>query len=228
MAIEKSLAHRTFEGLAQFTLAIAALILLPAWSWSYWQAWLFIAVFCGACVISSVYFLRRDPQLIVRRMRAGPAAEKEPAQRLIMAVASVGFVALIVVSALDHRWQWSAVPGWVSIAANAGVALSFFAITLVLRQNSYAASTIRVEEDQPVVDTGAYAVIRHPMYAAALPMFLCMPPALGSYWGVLVFVVIMPALIWRLLDEERFLKVQLLGYADYCRRVRYRLIPHVW
>jgi len=226
--MQKTLTRRTFEGLAQFTLAMAALIFLPAWSLAYWQAWLFLAVFCGACVASSIYFLARDPQLIERRMHAGPRAETEPMQRLIMAIASIGFVGMVVLSALDHRFGWSQMPDWVAIAGNAGVGLSFFLITLVLRQNSYAASTIRVESGQPVISTGAYGVIRHPMYAAALPMFLCMPLALGSYWGLAVFAAIMPALIWRLLDEERFLNANLLGYADYCRRVRYRLVPGVW
>ena len=185
-------------------------------------------MFCGACIASSIYFLAHDPRLIERRINAGPGAETEPAQRLIMAIASIGFVAMIVLSALDHRFGWSSVPGWVAIAGNVGVGLSFFLITLVLRQNSYAASTICVEAGQPVISAGAYGVIRHPMYAAALPMFLCMPLALGSYWGLVVFAAIMPALIWRLLDEERFLKVNLPGYADYCGRVRYRLIPGVW
>jgi protein-S-isoprenylcysteine O-methyltransferase Ste14 len=226
--MQKTLARRTFEGLAQFTLAMAALIFLPAWSLAYWQGWAFLLVFCGACVLSSVYFLARDPKLIERRMNAGPGAETVPAQRLIMALASVGFIAMIVVSALDHRFGWSSVPDWVAVAGNAGFALSFYLIALVLRQNSYAASTIRVEDGQPVIDTGGYGVIRHPMYAAALPLFLCMPLALGSYWGLAVFVAILPALIWRLLDEERFLKANLLGYADYCRRVRYRLIPGLW
>jgi protein-S-isoprenylcysteine O-methyltransferase Ste14 len=226
--MNKALARRTFEGLAQFTLAMAALIFLPAWSLAYWQAWLFLAVFCGACIASSIYFLAHDPRLIERRINAGPGAETEPAQRLIMAIASIGFVGMIVLSALDHRFGWSPVPGRVAIAGNAGVGLSFFLITLVLRQNSYAASTIRVETGQPVISAGAYGVIRHPMYAAALPLFLCMPLALGSYWGLSVFAAIMPALIWRLLDEERFLKVNLPGYADYCGRVRYRLIPGLW
>lgn len=226
--MNKSLARRTLEGLAQFTLAMAALIFVPAWTLRYWQAWLFLAIFCGACLAASFYFLARDPRLIERRMKAGPRAETEPVQRLVMTIASIGFVGTIVVSALDHRFHWSTVPDWIALAGDAGFLVSFFAIVLVLRQNSYAASTIRVEQGQPVVDTGAYAVIRHPMYAAALPMFLFMPLALGSYWGLLVFAAMMPALIWRLIDEERFLKTNLLGYADYCRRVRWRLFPGLW
>ena len=227
-AMKKSLSRQTFEGLLKFTLAMAALIFLPAWTLYYWQGWVFLAVFCGACFASSFYFLRRDPRLIERRMKAGPVAEKEPAQRVIMTIASLGWIGTIVVSALDHRLQWSHVPDWVALAGDAIFLVSFFGIVLVLRQNSYAASTIRVEDGQPVVDTGFYGVIRHPMYAVALPMFLAMPLALGSYWGLAPFVAILPALIWRLLDEERFLVTHLLGYADYRRRVRSRLIPGIW
>jgi len=226
--MEKTLSRRVFEGLAQFTLTMAALIFLPAWTLLYWQAWVFLLVFCGLCTAFSFYFLRHDPQLIERRMKAGPVAEKEPAQRLIMSIASAGFVGTIVVSALDHRFGWSEVPPWVSLAGDALMALSYFLVVLVLRQNSYAASTIRVEDGQPVVGTGFYGVIRHPMYATALPMFLAMPPALGSYWGLLAFATILPALIWRLLDEERFLVAHLDGYANYRERVRYRLIPGIW
>ena len=226
--MQKSLARRVFEGLAKFTVAMAALIFLPAWTLAYWQAWVFLLVYCGACFAFSLYFLRRDPQLIERRMKAGPVAEKEPAQRIIMSIASAGFVGIIVVSALDHRFGWSAMPDWVPLVGDAVVFLSFFAVVLVLRANSYAASTIRVEDGQPVVSTGPYALVRHPMYAAALPMFLGMPPALGSWWGLGPFLAIMPALIWRLLDEERYLVAHLDGYASYRERVRYRLIPGVW
>jgi protein-S-isoprenylcysteine O-methyltransferase Ste14 len=226
--MEKSLSRRAFEGLAKFTVAMAAMIFLPAWTLAYWEAWVFLLVYCGLCAAFSVYFLARDPQLIMRRMKAGPVAEKEPAQRIIMTIASAGFVGIIVVSALDHRFGWSGVPPWVVLASDAVVALSFFLVAVVLRWNSYAASTIRVEDNQPVVSTGPYAVIRHPMYAAALPMFVAMPLALGSWWGLLPFLAIVPAIIWRLLDEERFLVAHLHGYARYRESVRYRLIPGVW
>jgi protein-S-isoprenylcysteine O-methyltransferase Ste14 len=216
-AMEKSLSRRAFEGLAKFTVAMALLIFVPAWTLAYWQGWVFLLVCCGMCIAGSAYFLARDPQLIMRPMKAGPVAEKEPAQRIIMSIASAGFIGIVVVSA-----------PWVVLASDAVVALSFFLIAVVLRWNSYAASTIRVEDDQPVVSTGPYAVIRHPMYAAALPMFVAMPPALASWWGLLPFLAIVPALIWRRLDEERFLVAHLHGYARYRESVRYRLIPGVW
>lgn len=228
MDLTGTLGRRAFSGLARFTMAMALLVFLPGWSLYFWQGWAFLAVFCGACVASTLYFLKHDPKLIERRMAAGASAEKEPTQKIIMAITSVCFFLLIFIPVLDHRQHRSSVPAWLAIAGDAGIALSFFLVTLVLRQNSFAAATIRVEANQPVISTGAYAVVRHPMYAAALPMFVFIPLALDSYWGLLIVVAILPALIWRLLDEERFLKINLPGYADYCRHVRFRLIPLLW
>lgn len=222
------LRRRSRRGVAQFLVALGVLLLVPAWSLAYWQAWLYWLVFGGATVALNEYFLEHDPALVRRRMSAGPTAETQPKQKLIMALTSVCFLLLIIVPGLDYRFAWSAAPAWLVVVSDAGVAVSFLAIFLVLRQNSYAAATIQVEANQPVVSTGAYAVVRHPMYAGALPMFVFTPPALGSYWALLVLVPMIPALVWRLLDEERFLKQNLPGYADYCRRVRYRLVSGVW
>jgi protein-S-isoprenylcysteine O-methyltransferase Ste14 len=119
-------------------------------------------------------------------------------------------------------------PPWLVLAANVVLALSFAIFFIVLKQNSYAASTIRVEADQPVVSTGLYAIVRHPLYSGALLLILVTPLALGSYWTLLVAFALIPVLMWRLLDEERFLKQNLPGYADYCRATRFRLIPLIW
>ncbi len=140
----------------------------------------------------------------------------------------VAFVLLLVVPGLDYRWHWSNVPTWLVLVANGAIVLSFVIFFVVLKQNSYAASTITVEPGQPVVSTGVYGVVRHPMYAGALLLIGAIPLALGSYWGLLVALAALPALIWRLLDEERILARDLPGYVDYCRRVRHRLIPFVW
>ncbi len=228
MIDRRNLSHQAVEGLIKFAVAMAALLFVPAWTLRYWQGWLFLGVFCGACIASTFYFLRHDPKLIERRMSAGPAAEREPTQKIIMGIASVCFLLLVVVPGLDHRWHWSEVPAPLVFAGNAIVVTSFLLVGLVLRQNSYAASTIRVEQNQPVISTGAYAVVRHPMYAAALPMFIGTPLALGSYWALFVLIPMVPALLWRLIDEEQFLKVHLPGYVEYCCATRYRLIPLLW
>src|SRR5262245_1829180 len=209
-------------------LVLAALLFVPAGTLRFWQGWLFGFVFVTATSAISIYFLKHDPKLVERRMRVGPMAEQEPAQKIIMTITFLGFFLLMALPGLDHRRQWSDVPAWLEIAANAGVALSFWVFFIVMRQNSFAASTIRVERDQPVVSTGVYAIVRHPLYLGALLLLACIPLALGSYWTLIVAVAIVPALVWRILDEESFLKQNLPGYADYCRRVRYRLIPKVW
>jgi protein-S-isoprenylcysteine O-methyltransferase Ste14 len=209
-------------------LALAAVLFVPAGSLRFWQGWLYGFVFVAATTVISVYFLKHDPRLIERRMRAGPQAEHRTSQKIIMAITLIGFVALLVLPGLDYRWHWSNVPRWLVLLANAGVAISFAIFFIVLKQNSYAASTITVEADQPVVSTGLYAIVRHPLYSGALLLLGLTPLALGSYWTMLVIPLLFPVLVWRLLDEEHFLKQNLPGYAQYCRTTRFRLIPWVW
>jgi len=209
-------------------LALAAVLFVPAGSLRFWQGWLYGFVFIAATAVFSVYFLKHDPRLIERRMRVGPLAEQRPSQKIIMAITLIGFVALLVLPGLDYRWHCSNVPRWLVLLANAGVALSFAILFIVLKQNSYAASTITVEADQPVVSTGLYAIVRHPLYSGALLLLGLTPLALGSYWTMLVIPLLFPVLVWRLLDEEHFLKQNLPGYAQYCRATRFRLVPWVW
>jgi protein-S-isoprenylcysteine O-methyltransferase Ste14 len=170
----------------------------------------------------------KDPQLLERRMSGGPAAEKETTQKFIMTFASLGFIGLLVVPALDHRFGWSHMPPSASLSGDALVVLGFVAIAYVFKENTYSSSTIEVAPDQEVISTGPYALVRHPMYAGALVMLVGIPIALGSWWGLLVLAVMAPALVWRLVDEEKFLAINLLGYVQYQAQVRYRLIPFVW
>jgi protein-S-isoprenylcysteine O-methyltransferase Ste14 len=145
-----------------------------------------------------------------------------------MLFASAGFVASLIVPALDHRFNWSGVPPYLVIIGDAMTALWFYVMFLVFKVNAFSSATIEVSEDQKVVTAGPYAVVRHPMYAGGLMFFIGTPLALGSYWGLLAFAVVLPALIWRLLDEEKFLAKNLPGYVEYCAKVHYRLIPHIW
>src|SRR5882672_9132709 len=211
-------------------LAMAALLFVPAGTLDYWQAYVFMAVFVGGSAAITVYLAIKDPKLLERRMNVGPTAEKEPTQKIIMVFALLGFIALLVVPALDRRFRfmWSSVPPWVSVTGDLLVALGFLLVYFVIRENSYAASTIQVAEGQTVISTGPYAVVRHPMYAGVLPLLIGTPLALGSWWGLGALIFFMPALIWRLLDEERFLHKNLPGYTEYTRKVRYRLVPFVW
>jgi protein-S-isoprenylcysteine O-methyltransferase Ste14 len=206
----------------------AFLLFAPAGTFRFWQAWLYGAIFFAAAAGLGLYFLKHDPALIGRRMIIGPGAEQEPAQKIIIAITLIGFLALMILPGFDRRWHWSSVPVWLVLLADAAVVASFVIFFVVMKQNSYAAATITVEAGQPVVSTGLYGVIRHPMYAGALLLLAATPLALGSYWTLLVAVLFVPLLAWRLLDEERFLTRNLPGYADYCRKVRTRLVPGVW
>ena len=223
-----ALFRRTWPRQLAFVMFLAALLCGVAGTLAYWQGWLFLAVFTGASITIGLYFARHDPALIERRIKAGPRAEQVPAQKIIIALLMVGFLLLVVLPALDHRWHWSSVPVWLAILGDAGIVASFAIFFMVMKQNSYAASTITVEAGQPVVSTGVYALVRHPMYAGALLLIISSPLALGSYWGLLLLVLLVPLLAWRLLDEERFLARNLPGYPDYQRRVRYRLVPLIW
>ena len=229
MATDRSeLKRRGWRQTLLFLPIMGMMLFAPAGSLRFWPGWLFAFVFMSSSIAIGLYFSKHDPKLIERRMKAGPSAEKEPSQKVIIFLVIVAFVLLIAVPGLDYRWHWSEVPTWLVLVANGGVGLSFAIFFVVLKQNSYAASTITVEPGQPVVSTGVYAFIRHPMYAGALLLIGVTPLALGSYWGLLVGVAALPVLIWRLLDEERILARDLPGYIDYCRQVRYRLIPGIW
>jgi protein-S-isoprenylcysteine O-methyltransferase Ste14 len=208
--------------------ALAVAVFAPAWTLAYWQAWLYLAVFTTSCIAVTLYLMRHDPQLLERRIIAGPPAEKRASQRRIVALASVAFIAIPVVSALDHRFGWSSVPPAASFCGDALVAAGFAIIFLVFRENTFASAVIDVEVGQDVVSTGPYALVRHPMYAGGILLLLGEPPALGSWWGLLAVIPIAAALVWRLLDEERFLATNLHNYVEYCKHVRHRLVPRVW
>ena len=207
---------------------MCALLFGTAGTTKYWQACIYVSIFLGASVLTTLYLMKNDPALLARRMRGGPMFEKEGTQRIIMIFASLGFIALLVVSALDHRFGWSDVPVWAVVLGDVLVAIGFYLIFLVYRENTFTAATIEVAAGQKVVATGPYAVVRHPMYASGSLYTLGTPLALGSYWGFLALAAMAPFLLWRLLDEERILTRDLPGYAEYRQRVRHRLVPMVW
>jgi protein-S-isoprenylcysteine O-methyltransferase Ste14 len=223
-----ALARKAFQSIFGVLLVAAALLFGIPWTLEYWQAWIFLIVYFAASCLITARLLKSDPKLVERRLRAGPLAEKEISQKIIMLVASIGFAGLLVVPAVDHRLGWSHMPMAVAIAGDVLVVLGWFAIYLVFRENSFTSATIEIADDQQVISTGPYAYVRHPMYAGSLVMLLGIPIALGSWWGLIALGVIAAALIWRILDEERFLTRHLTGYAAYKEKVRYRLIPHFW
>ncbi|HLW63890.1 MAG TPA: isoprenylcysteine carboxylmethyltransferase family protein [Gemmataceae bacterium] len=219
---------KPFLAVGLMTAIMGLVLFLAAGTVRYWQGWVYLAVYFGAASLITLYVMIKDPALLQRRMKGGPAAEKQTRQKIIMLFASAAFIGILLVPALDHRFSWSNVPPGLEIAGDVLTALGFFITFLVFRANTFAAATVEIAQDQRVISTGPYAILRHPMYAGGLLIFIGAPLALGSYWGLLAFLVALPALIWRLLDEEQLLARDLPGYVEYMQRVRYRLIPHVW
>jgi protein-S-isoprenylcysteine O-methyltransferase Ste14 len=204
------------------------LLFLPAGTFNYWQAWLFIAVFIATTSGPSIYWAVKRPEVLRRRMSAGPTAETRPAQKIIVTGVYLFSSALFVVSALDHRFGWSQVPTTVVLFGNVLVAVGLGLAMLVVHQNSYAAATITVEPEQELVSTGLYGLVRHPMYFGALIMLIGTPLALDSYWGLAMLAAGLPILVFRILDEEKALTQELTGYVEYTRKVHHRLVPGVW
>jgi protein-S-isoprenylcysteine O-methyltransferase Ste14 len=220
--------RRAIRGTVIFSAVLLLLILVPAGSLRYWVGWLFWTHFTAWTGALTFYFLRHDPALVERRLRAGPAAECEPTQRRIQLFTSVAICAVFIASALDQRFQWSATRTGGVALGHALVAIGFLIIFRVFRENTFAAATIGVAAGQTVVASGPYTVVRHPMYAGALLMFIGTPLALGSWWGLLPVLFLAGGLVARLQDEEAYLDRNLAGYDAYRGQVRHRLIPGVW
>jgi protein-S-isoprenylcysteine O-methyltransferase Ste14 len=207
---------------------LGALTFIPAGTLAYWQGWVFIVVFSLSSNIIGVYLALKDPALLERRKKVGPTAEKRPIQKIIMSLLIVIFFVLLIFSILDWRFGWSAVPAWVSVLGDALAALGLMIDLRVFAENTYGASTIYKMENQKVITTGPYALMRHPMYVGVIVMAAGVPIALGSWWGLLLVLLTIPLLILRIVDEEKMLFSELEGYDAYARNVRYRLVPGLW
>jgi len=219
---------KAFAGMLQLFVVLALTIFLPAWTLDYWQAWIVVVVFFSCTLAVTLYLMKNDPKLLERRVSAGVVAEKEKSQKIIQAFAGVAFIALFVVSALDHRFGWSTVPLQLVALGDVLIAIGFYLVFLVFKENSFASGTIEIGDEQRVVTTGPYASVRHPMYTGALVMLVGVPIALGSYWGLVAIVPMIVVLAARLLDEERFLAKNLAGYSEYLGKVKYHLLPLIW
>lgn len=209
-------------------IVLGAIIFIPAGTFAYWRGWVFLIVFTASTTVIALYLALKDPALLERRLKAGPAAETRPLQKALVSLIFLNILALVIVSALDGRFGWSQAPAWVSAAGDVLVALGLMLNLRVLQENSYGAATVEKMEGQKLISTGPYALVRHPMYASAMIMLLGVPLALGSYWGLLFVLLTIPILVLRIFDEEKLLHDALDGYDAYALKVRYRLAPGLW
>jgi protein-S-isoprenylcysteine O-methyltransferase Ste14 len=206
-------------------IVIAAMFFLPAGTFRYWQAWVYMLILFAPLFVFVVYLFLRHPGLLERRMRT---REMEPEQRKIIAFSTTVLLAAFIIPGLDRRFGWSSVPTWLVLVSDAIVLLSYLLFMLVLRENEYAGRTVEVEQRQRVIASGPYSLVRHPMYLTVLLMYGFSPLALGSVWAMIVVAILPAVLIARIVNEEKVLLRDLDGYAGYCRAVRYRLIPGIW
>jgi protein-S-isoprenylcysteine O-methyltransferase Ste14 len=224
----RSITTQALIGLTALSVLLWLALFVPAWTINYWQAWNYWLAFVVSITIISAYFLKKDLNLIASRLKVGPTAEEKGSQKITQSMITVFFILLLLVPSIDHHFRWSNSPSFLSILADFFVVLGLFLIFLVFRENTYTSVLIEVNEDQKVVSTGPYGVVRHPMYSGALLMLLFTPLALGSFWGLLAFPPILLAIAVRLSKEEGFLDKNLTGYKEYRQKVRHGLIPFIW
>jgi protein-S-isoprenylcysteine O-methyltransferase Ste14 len=226
MTLKFRVVSRIVVGLLCFGLVL----FLPAGTLRYWEAWAFLGIWFIPGIFFLVYFLKRDPALVERRLRA---REKVKEQKWIMRAAYLAFSVAFLMPGLDFRLGWTnhwlePVPLWLKLLSLGIVLGAYMAVIWVMDVNRYAARTIQVEAGQTVISIGPYHWIRHPFYSSSIIMMLFIPPALGSWVALPVFALIIPIYVARLLNEEKVLRRELAGYEGYCERTRYRLVPYVW
>ena len=204
---------------------VGAMLFLPAGSFAFWGAWLFMGLLFVPILILGIVLLCKSPALLEKRL---DSKEEEDTQKWVVAVTGVLFVCGFVVAGLDFRFGWSDVPTWAVAAASAVLLVSYALYAEVMRENAYLSRKIEVQEGQTVVDTGMYAVVRHPMYAVTVWLFLSIPVVLGSWWALLCFSPYVILIGVRIINEEKVLKAGLRGYEDYMKKVKYRLVPFIW
>ena len=198
---------------------------LPAGTWNYWQAWVYMGVLITPMFFAMIYLIKKDPELLERRMRL---KEKRSEQRLIVKVSRVFFLLAFILPGFDKRFSWSDVPIGLVIASDICILIGYLIIFRVMQINTFASRVIEVANEQKVIDTDLYSIVRHPMYVGAILLYVASPLALGSYWAVLPAIVIIPIIVVRIKDEEAALDKDLAGYLEYKQRTKYRLIPFIW
>jgi len=206
-------------------IVVGALLFVPAGTFDYWQAWLFVVVLFVPMFVAGVVLMFRNPELLRKRLEA---KEEEKEQKWVVALSGGLFVAMFVVAGLNRRYMWCMLPDWAVYVATGLFVVGYLLYAEVLRENVWLSRTIEVQEHQKVVDTGLYGIVRHPMYAATLLLFLTMPLVLASPWSFAIMLLYIPVISKRIRNEEKVLEQGLDGYKEYKERVRYKVIPLVW
>jgi protein-S-isoprenylcysteine O-methyltransferase Ste14 len=225
MKVKEKIAVQALSKFLMGLMLIGLLLFLPAGTIHYPCGWLLVAVLFVPMFIAGVVMLFRSPELLKKRL---DAKEKEVEQKSVVALSGVMFIAAFVVAGLNFRYSWIVMPSWAVWSAVAVFLLSYVMYAEVLRENAYLSRTIEVQENQKVVDTGLYGIVRHPMYLATILMFLSMPLVLGSLPSFVIMLTYIPLIVKRIRNEEKVLLNGLDGYAAYCRRVKYKIIPFIW
>lgn len=204
---------------------LVAILFLPAGTFAYWHAWLYLGILFVPMMFVIAYLLKKDPELLERRMRT---KEKQVAQKRIVILTSLYLLIVFLLPGLDYRFGWSEVPVTTVVVADVIVVLGYGLVFLVFKENRYASRIIETEQEQTVITTGVYAIVRHPMYLGICLMYIFSPLALGSYWGMLLALLIIPILVARIRNEESVLAKELKGYPEYMKHTKYHLIPGIW
>ena len=212
-----------------WTALMGIVVLWPAGTFAYAGGWGFIAIFAAAASATSFWLYKHNPRLLRERMASPIQRDQKPWDRVFLSSFIPAFYGWIGFMAWDaSRSNFAAVPIWLQVAGGVAVGLGFFAGWLAMRENTFAAAVVKIQEGQTPIDTGVYGVVRHPLYAGGVLYLAGMPLLLGSWWGLLLAVILILAVAWRAIREEQTLRAELPGYNEYAARVRYRLIPHVW
>lgn len=206
-------------------LLVGTLLFLPAGGFGYINGWLFIALLFVPMLFLGIVMLKKSPELLKKRLNA---KETEKSQKYVVASSGLLFVLGFVIAGLDYRFGWSKMPTWVVIFASVILLVSYALYAEVMRENAYLSRTIEVQENQKVVDSGLYGIVRHPMYAVTIWLFLAIPVVLGSWWSLVCFLPYVAVIVLRIINEEKLLESELEGYAEYKNKVKYRLILFVW
>ena len=223
-----SLTAKALIGFVKKLLTVSLLVFVPGGLLDFWEGWLFLIVYFTPQLLTTIYLLKNDHELMQRRLKGGPAIETRVSQKVMMSLVNLFLILTVLVPAFDHRLGWSSIPPFIVIGADIAVLLGFLIQFQAFRENSFASQIVAIFPEQKVISTGPYGVVRHPMYSGALIVNLFTPLALGSWWGLPFALAWLILIILRLLDEEKLLTEQLPGYEDYCQKVHFRFVPHIW